>query len=94
MNANGDGAKQIWPTEMGAPTGTSSQAVSERAQAQLVKDMYAKLKGWSWAGPGFLYNYRDKGTNLADREQNFGLVRFDGAPKLAYAAYRAAASAA
>jgi polysaccharide biosynthesis protein PslG len=93
MRANGDGAKQIWPTEMGAPTGSSSQAVSEAAQAQLVRDMYARLKTWSWAGPGFLYNFRDKGTNLADREQNFGLVRSNGARKPAYAAYRAAAAA-
>jgi polysaccharide biosynthesis protein PslG len=93
MRANGDGAKKIWATEMGAPTGTSSQALSEAAQARLVTDMYAKLKGWSWAGPGFLYNYRDKGTNLADREQNFGLIRADGSPKLAYAAYRAVAAA-
>jgi hypothetical protein len=93
MTAFGDTGKQIWPTEMGAPTGTSSQSVSETAQAQLVTDMYSKLAGWSWAGPAFLYNYRDKGTNLADREQNFGIIRWDWSPKPSYAAYQAAAAA-
>ena len=93
MSANGDGDKEIWATEIGAPTGTSDQAVSESAQAQLVTDMYAKLETWSWAGPAFLYNYRDKGADPADREQNFGLVRHDGTPKPALAAFEAAARA-
>jgi polysaccharide biosynthesis protein PslG len=93
MAANGDDEKQIWPTEMGAPTGSSSQAVSEAAQARLVTDMYAKLATWSWAGPAFFYNYRDKGPNASDREQNFGLVRHNGTPKPALAAFEAAAKA-
>jgi hypothetical protein len=92
MTAYGDSGLKIWPTEMGAPTGTSSQAISETAQAQLVTDMYAKLKAWSWAGPGFLYNYRDKGTNLADREQNFGIIRWDWSLKPSFTAYKNAAA--
>jgi hypothetical protein len=93
MSAFGDAGKQIWPTEMGAPTGTSSQSVSETAQAQLVTDMYSKLGSWSWAGPAFLYNYRDKGTNLSDREQNFGIIRWDWSPKPSYTAFKNAAAA-
>jgi polysaccharide biosynthesis protein PslG len=93
MAAYGDSGKQIWPTEMGAPTGTSSQAVTEAAQAQLVTEMYSKLKGWSWAGPGFVYNFRDKGTDPSDREDNFGIVRWDYSPKPAYTAFKTAASA-
>src|SRR5947207_2526952 len=36
MTANGDGGKQIWATEFGAPTGSASNEESEAAQAQLV----------------------------------------------------------
>jgi hypothetical protein len=93
MVANGDGAKQIWGTEFGAPTGTSSAAVSEASQAQLVKDGYAKWKTWSFAGPLFWYSARDQGTNSADREDNFGLVRYDYAPKASFSAFQAISAA-
>jgi polysaccharide biosynthesis protein PslG len=92
MTAHGDSAKQIWPTEMGAPTGTSSQSVTEAEQARLVTDMYTKLQSWAWAGPAFLYNFRDKGTNLSNREDNFGIVRWDWSLKPSYTAFRNAAS--
>lgn len=93
MSANGDGAKQIWPTEFGAPTGSTSNSMTEAAQAQLVTDSYAKLKGWTWAGPSFFYSFRNLGTNLLDIEQNYGIIRYDWTPKPAYTAYQAAAAA-
>jgi polysaccharide biosynthesis protein PslG len=93
MIARGDGAKQIWATEFGAPTGTTSRDVSESTQAQLVKDSYALLKAWSWAGPAFFYSYHDSGTNKSDIGQNFGVVRYDWTPKLSYTAYQSAAAA-
>ena len=93
MLARGDGAKQIWATEFGAPTGTTTRDVSEASQAKLVTDSYTQLKSWSWAGPGFFYSYHDNGTNTTDVEQNFGIVRYDWTPKLAYAAYQSAAAA-
>lgn len=93
MTANGDSAKKIWPTEFGAPTGSTSNSMTEAAQAQLVTDAYTKLKGWSWAGPAFFYSYRNVGTNLADIEQNYGIIRYDWSLKPAYAAYQTAAAA-
>ena len=36
----------------------------------------------------FVYNLRNKGTNLAEREDNFGIVRRDFSPKRAFLAYR------
>jgi hypothetical protein len=93
MIANGDGAKQIWGTEFGAPTGTASSAVSETSQATLVKDGYAKWKTWSFAGPLFWYSARDQGTNSADREDNFGLVKYDYAPKPSFSAFQAVVAA-
>jgi polysaccharide biosynthesis protein PslG len=91
MKANGDSKKKIWATEWGAPTGTSARSMSEPSQAELVADGLAKLTTWSWAGPSFLYSFRDFGTNLGDHEENFGIVRYDWSAKPAYAAFRAAA---
>ena len=93
MIARGDSAKQLWATEFGAPTGSTTRDLTEAAQAQLVTDSYAKLKSWSWAGPGFFYSYHDNGTNKADVEQNFGIIHFDWSPKLSYSAYQSAAAA-
>ncbi len=92
MTSNGDGAKQIWSTEFGAPTGTSSQSMTETAQAQFVTDSYAQLKLSSWAGPAFLYSFRDAGTSLSSVEDNFGILHFDWSPKAADAAYQTAAA--
>ncbi len=90
MSAAGDGDKKIWITEFGAPTGTASGAFSEGAQARFIRDAFALLGASSWAGPAFLYTYRDAGSDVSDTEHNFGIVRRDWSPKPAYAAYRAA----
>nr|WP_296773585.1 beta-xylosidase [Rhodococcus sp. (in: high G+C Gram-positive bacteria)] len=84
MVAGGDSAKQIWLTEFGAPTGTASTAVSEQGQADTIGIIMDAVLGNSWIGPAFVYSTRDAGTNLADPEQNFGLLRRDFSPKLAY----------
>jgi hypothetical protein len=93
MLANGDGAKQIWGTEFGAPTGSAAQAVSEATQARLVTAGYAAWRSWSFTGPLFWYSLRDAGTNAGDLEQNFGLLRHDFSPKPSFAAFEAAARA-
>ncbi len=89
MAAHGDGAKKVWITEFGAPTGTASGAVSESAQAAMVQQGLTGTGDWAWAGPIFWYAARDRGTNLADREANFGLLRHDFSAKPAYAVFAA-----
>jgi hypothetical protein len=84
MVANGDSAKQIWSTEFGAPTGTSAQAVSEAEQSAMVVDSYNAIANWDWHGPLLWYSLRDDGTDLADREQSFGLLRRDYSVKPAF----------
>ncbi|MBM3673555.1 MAG: hypothetical protein FJW88_01180 [Actinobacteria bacterium] len=89
MVANGDAAKKIWGTEAGAPIGTDPSALDEIRQAQWVRDYYA---GWNssylpFTGPLFWFQHRDSGTNPADREQNFGMLRQDWSPKQAYQAF-------
>jgi hypothetical protein len=82
MVNNGDGGKLIWGTEAGAWTGTSQYSVSESTQAQFVTQY---LQGWaSWSnftGPFFYYGLRDQGTDLSNREDNFGLEHNDGSAK-------------
>ena len=88
MRANGDGRKRIWATEWGAPTGSSGESVTEAGQAGLVATGLRRLRSLPWAGPSFLYSYRDTGTNASDRLQNFGIVRRDWSAKPAYTAFR------
>jgi hypothetical protein len=90
MQQHGDGAKKIWGTEVGAPTGSDSKALSDAKQAQWVHDYYL---GWntvyrSFTGPLVWMPVRDSGTNVGNRWENMGLLRRNYTPKPAYDAYR------
>lgn len=94
MVNNGDGGKQIWGTEFGAPTnGPSGSHVTEAVQASMITKAYAEWSTYSWAGPLFAYQGRDLGTDTGTRENFFGLLRNDFSPKPAYTAYQVAAAA-
>ena len=92
MVQRGDGSKQIWGTEAGSWTGTSSNSVTEAQQAQFTTEFLQGWAQWSYAGPFFYYSLRDMGTNAADREDNFGLLRYDYSAKPAMAVFDAAVS--
>ena len=49
--------------------------------------------GYSWAGPLYWYSYMDRGTNVADTEDWFGLVRRDRSQKKAYGLFKTLAAA-
>lgn len=87
MEAHGDGAKKIWLTEMGAPTGDAPRAVSEEAQADAVTAVLRRAPTLAWIGPIIWYSYRDSGIDPEDTEANFGLVRRDFDPKRALQAF-------
>ena len=93
LRAHGDGAKKIWATEFGFPTGSTSRDVSEGKQAELLTSAFKVLSGRSWAGPAFVYSYRDNGTDELNVEQNFGVVHYDYSAKPAYRAFQRAAAA-
>jgi hypothetical protein len=95
MIANGDGAKKIWATEMGAPTnGPSSEwPLSEAAQATYVTRAVNAWRTYDWAGPLMWYAARDQGTSTVTRENFFGIIRYDFRPKAAYWAFAAAVGA-
>jgi hypothetical protein len=87
MVDNGDGAKQIWGTEFGAPTsGPSGSYISEDAQATTLQRAWSLWSSYSWAGPLMWYAGRDLGTSTTTRENFFGLLRYDYSPKPAYSA--------
>ena len=88
MVANGDGAKKIWGTEAGAPTGAAANAVTETQQAQWVRDYFV---GWNttfrpFTGPLIWFQARDSGSAPAIWDENLGLLRRDWSAKPAYAA--------
>ncbi|WP_188491299.1 cellulase family glycosylhydrolase [Williamsia phyllosphaerae] len=80
MVANGDGAKQIWSSEYGLPTGI----VGDQQQADYISDFLNNWNTLSYAGPAFLYTLQD--TNSADTtdpEATFGVYTDTWTPKLA-----------
>jgi hypothetical protein len=88
MTANGDGAKQIWGTEWGAPTGTSSMSVGASTQAQYVMSEYQQWATYPYVGPLFVHEIRDESTDTSSWSENLGLERLNGAPKPALLALR------
>ena len=90
MADNGDGAKRIWGTEMGAPT---VDGMTPGYVADYLAEAYAVWESWQWTGPLFWYSYRDAWYEPGENEANFGLVAVDGTPKEpALSAYSAAVS--
>ncbi len=86
MAAHGDGAKQIWGTEYGAPTGsTDPKRVTGAQQAQYIAD---GLRWWvarPYTGPLFIQTIRDgQADNPGDWSRSMGLLQSNFAPKLSY----------
>lgn len=77
MVRHGDTDKKIWITEFGAPTGTVPGAMSETDQADTIRQARRQVQSWTWAGPLIYFELRDEGTDPADIQQHFGLVRRD-----------------
>jgi polysaccharide biosynthesis protein PslG len=79
MTNNGDGAKKIWATEFGAPTnGAGGDGhVTEAQQSSIIVDGMKQWASFSWAGPFFVYEFRDYGSDPTDKSDWFGLVSND-----------------
>lgn len=107
MVSHGDGAKKIWITEFGAPTGgpgqiassgmTTSEGsddhVTETLQAKMATDAVTTIAQYPWVGAFFWYSYQDAGTSSDTVENFFGLLRADGTRKPAYYALAQAIAA-
>jgi hypothetical protein len=88
MAARGDGAKQIWGTEWGTPTGSSAMSVGAATQASYVLSEYRQWATYTFGGPLFVHEIRDESTDAATWSDNLGLERVNGAPKPALVALR------
>jgi hypothetical protein len=98
---------KLWLTEYGAPTGgpglaanssnyqtaTSEDHVSEEFQASMATQAVQLAASSPFVAAFFWYSYKDLGTDQGNREDFFGLVRADGAPKPAYTAFHDAVAA-
>jgi len=102
MVAKGDAAKSIWITEFGAPTaGPGALAtladrkyaahpdhVDESLQRQSAVDGFDQAIATPWVQGFFWYNFKDLGTDPANTEDHYGVVRRDDSQKPAYTALR------
>lgn len=102
MQKNGDGSKQIWVTEYGAPTGGPGSVhelnqlsfsygndfMSEIAQKDMLTGALTLYRGNSNLGPFFWYTLKDSSDSRNTPENFFGIIRFDGSQKPAYDAYK------
>jgi polysaccharide biosynthesis protein PslG len=100
MVTNGDSAKKIWITELGAPTCgpgnasavdaqpfTKNDYMTEAAQQTILSDVIRDIKSVSYIGAFFVYEIRDENSNDAsDRENCFGIFRSDDSAKPAFSA--------
>jgi hypothetical protein len=87
MTANGDSRKQIYITEIGAPTG-GPKGISQAAQAAEFTQAIATAKSTSWIGTMYFYMWQDRGTNTRTSKDWFGLLTYAGVHKPAYAAVK------
>lgn len=80
MKKFGDGDKQFWSTEFGAPTG-GLDSVSRDDQAAIVDEAIDTMINDDQWGPVFLYTLRDLDLGVLNRESYFGLLTAKGEPK-------------
>ncbi|HEV3134352.1 MAG TPA: cellulase family glycosylhydrolase [Acidimicrobiia bacterium] len=88
MAKHGDRQKQVWGTEIGAPTIAGTPATFT---AEYLTKAYSRWNRWSFTGPLIWFSYLDPGTNPDAPEDNTGLVRADFTTKEpAFAAFEKA----
>lgn len=96
--AHGD-RKPAWLTELGWNTSTQRgelwlDGVTLAQQAEYLTQALAMLRDPAWGidftSGVFVYRLRDTGTDAGDPQQGYGLQRYDGTAKPAFAAVKAA----
>lgn len=98
MLARGDG-KPIWLTEFGWTTCNPTtdygrrRCVTEDQQASYTEKAWQMLAGWRYVKAATQYNLRNKGTDPAGIEDQYGLVHRDFSPKPGYRAFRSGLAA-
>jgi hypothetical protein len=96
MVANGD-SRNLWLTEVGWSTSTTTNGVGEAAQADYLTKALTKAQGYAYVAHAFWYSFRNNWwthDDPNDVEADYGLVRVDFGLKPAYAAFKSYATAA
>jgi hypothetical protein len=83
MTANGDSSKQVWISEVGAPT-NGPDGVGQAAQATDLTQAITNTKNTSWIGGIYMYSWQDEGTDQTNDENWFGLETASGTHKSSY----------
>jgi polysaccharide biosynthesis protein PslG len=89
--------RPLWLTEFGWSTCTVrnrrayENCNDEQAQAQYLREAFNQMQSWSYVQVGVWFNMQDTGPDRSSRLDNYGLLRFDGSAKPAFAAFRDAA---
>lgn len=88
----------LWLTEFGWSTCNvrhQSQAwencIDEQTQAQYLRQGFQQLSKWSYVQVGVWFKLQDTTPDRGSRNDNYGLLRYDGSEKPAFAAFRDAA---
>ncbi|SIR63031.1 Cellulase (glycosyl hydrolase family 5) [Williamsia sterculiae] len=83
MSDNGDAGKGVVMTEAGGPT-AGEASLTEDQQRLAYQQAVTARASWDWAGPIFFYTINDFApvtTQSPDRENYFGVYRYDGTAK-------------
>ena len=89
MTAYGDAGKQVWITEIGAPScisGATYECVSPTQEASLAEQEAQMWSGLEWAGGFYWYDIRDDQDGTQNVESHFGAVSYPDSPKPVYQA--------
>ena len=86
LDKYGAGHLKVWLTEFGYPTHITGGTPQWLSAAYIVRTFL-----WALTLPFierlFVYDFQDDGEDPTYNEHNFGLIRFDGSPKVGYAAF-------
>lgn len=86
LDKYGAGHLKVWITEFGYPTHITGGTPQWMSAAYVVRTFL-----WALTLPFierlFVYDFQDDGEDPTYNEFNFGLIRFDGSPKVGYAAF-------
>jgi len=67
--------------------------VSNADQARYLEEQYQQMRQWDYVKVNIWFNLQDESSNPWDLIGNYGLLKYDGSEKPAYAAFRRAAAA-
>lgn len=89
--------RPLWLTEFGWSTcnvrgqRAYENCVDEPVQAQYLRQAYEHMASWSYVKVGVWFKLQDTTSDHGNRNDNFGLLRFDGSEKPSFGAFRDAA---